>query len=153
MNWATSILISVIVFPSTQGLLAAGGSQAFLGSGQETSAVDAKGVRHSVPSETAAPWLNDRIKAVAPEYPYADRARHHVGSGRFHLYLDLATGGVTQIRITKSTGFASLDQSAVAALRQWRWKPGRWKEIDLPVTFTIRPNFVPAPGSVRLPRG
>jgi hypothetical protein len=41
--------------------------------------------------------------------------------------------GVTVVR---STGFAELDTSAVAALRQWRWKPGKWKEIEMAVEFT-----------------
>jgi TonB family protein len=126
-------------------------SQAFLTQGQPTSAVDAKGVRHSVASGQPAPWLNDRVRAVAPQYPYADRARHHVGIGRFHLVLDLKTGIVTGISVTKSTGFAGLDASAVAALRQWRWKPGRWKEIDLPVTFTMNQSYGPPRGATRLP--
>ena|ERR1700719_1830242 len=127
------------------------GSQAFLEQGQPTSAVDAQGARHRAPSETAAPWLNDRIKAIAPEYPYADRGQHHVGIGQFHLVLDLKTGVVTRITVIKSTGFRTLDAAAVGALRQWRWKPGRWREIDLPVTFILRQNYVPPPGSVSLP--
>jgi TonB family protein len=126
-------------------------SEAFLTQGQPTSAIDAKGIRHSAPSETAAPWLNDRIKAIAPEYSYADRAQRHVGTGQFHLVLDLNTGVVTRITVIKSTGFPTLDTSAVAALRQWRWKPGRWKEIDLPVAFILRQTYAPPPGSVPLP--
>jgi hypothetical protein len=36
-----------------------------------------------------------------------------------------------------------------AALRQWRWKPGKWKEIDIPVSFTIEEQFEP-PGRIPL---
>jgi TonB family protein len=126
-------------------------TRAYLSQGQPTSAMDAKGVRHSAASREPAPWLDDRVKGVAPEYPDADRAKHHVGIGRYHIVLDLKTGGVTKISVIKSTGFRTLDAAAVAALRQWRWKPGRWKEIDLPVTFVLRADYAPPPNSVRLP--
>jgi TonB family protein len=128
-------------------------AQAFLGLGQQTSAVDAKGVRHSASTGQAAPWLDDRVKAVAPEYPYADRARHHTGAGRFRLELDLKIGAVNKITVTKSTGFQTLDNCVIAAFRRWRWKPGRWKEIDVPVDFRLgRPPRRLPPGSVRLPQ-
>jgi TonB family protein len=37
----------------------------------------------------------------------------------------------------QSTGTPALDESAMEALRQWQWKPGKWKEIDVPITFAI----------------
>ena len=54
----------------------------------------------------------------------------------FQLNLDLKTGLVTRVTMIKSTGFPALDTSAVASLRQWRWKPGKWKEIEIGVAFT-----------------
>ena len=84
-----------------------------------TGAVDAKGVRHDGNSypRKHPPWLDDRVKTVAPDYPYAERARHHQGAGWYRLELDLKTGIVAQVIIAKSTGFSELDQCAVSAFR------------------------------------
>jgi TonB family protein len=38
----------------------------------------------------------------------------------------------------QSTGAAALDENAMKALHQWQWKPGKWKEIDVPITFAGR---------------
>jgi len=102
-----------------------------------SSAVDARGVRHRG-SEYAGrlPWMNDVLTTVTPEYAYSERAQRHMGSGLFRLTLDLKTGTVKQVSVVKSTGAPALDDSAVDALRRWRWKPGRWQEIDMPITFS-----------------
>jgi TonB family protein len=155
MNSRVLLLFALLAITATQPRLLAQ-SQAFLSTEEGTTAIDAKGVRHSGPPRQPgrlAPWLLDRVKAVAPDYPYSDRAQHHTGTGRFRLQLDLKTGAVTRIIITNSTGFRTLDNCALVALRQWRWKPGRWKEIEMPVTFRLErgPPQLP-PGSVRLPK-
>src|SRR5437879_1305668 len=73
---------------------------AYLGA-RGTSAVDAKGVRHNGDDypRKHPPWLDDRVKAVAPDYPYSERARRHEGAGWFQLALDLRTGAVTQVSV------------------------------------------------------
>jgi len=151
MNWRVSLFSALTCVCVGAATLHAQQSAAYLTTGESTSAVDAKGRRHTAAGEVSAPWLNDRVKAVAPDYPYAERARHHTGEGRFHLYLDLATGMVTNVIVTKSTGFSGLDRCAMDALRKWRWKPGRWKEIELPVGFIIRLDIRGRPGDIRLP--
>jgi len=67
--------------------------------------------------------------------------------------VDLKTGAVTNVAVVKSTGVATLDNSAVTAFRKWRYRSGKWKEVDLPVTFTImsRPPRLP-PGATPLPK-
>jgi TonB family protein len=103
-----------------------------------SAAVDAKGVRHRGSDYPGrAPWMNDVIHMVKPDYPYAERAQHHQGSGLLRLELDMKTGSVTRIAIVTSTGYTALDSCATTAFYQWRWKPGRWKEIDVPMTFTF----------------
>jgi TonB family protein len=72
----------------------------------------------------------DRIWSIAPDYPYSERARRHSGSGYFQVTLDTKTGAVTKVAVRNSTGFPTLDNCAVAALRQWRWKPGKWREVE-----------------------
>jgi TonB family protein len=110
------------------------------GSAPNSSAVDAKGARHrgSDYSEKRAPWMDDTIKAVTPDYPYEYRSRHLGGSGLFRIMLDVNTGSVNEVTVLKSTGFSMLDSCAIRALRKWRWKSGRWKEISIPITFRVR---------------
>jgi hypothetical protein len=76
-----------------------------------------------------------------------------MGTGLYRQYIDLKTGAVTNVAVVKSTGVATLDNSAMAAFGKWRYKPGKWKEIDLPVTFTMmsRPPRLP-PGAKALPK-
>src|SRR5258708_35492567 len=105
------------------------------------SAVDASGKRHLGSREFPGldePWIRDRLKFVPPDYSYADRAQHHQGDGLFRISLDVKTGLVTQVAIVKTTGFPSLDASAIAAIHKWRWKPGRWKEVDIPMRVVMR---------------
>jgi protein TonB len=53
-------------------------------------------------------------------------------------------GHVTDVVVTKSAGHADMDQAAVAAVRQWRFEPGRRGEepigmwVVLPVEFRIK---------------
>ena len=135
-------------------VLQGAGSTAYMSdTGITSSAVDAKGIRHFSEKypRNVPPWIRDRIKAFAPDYPNRDRAERNEGTGVFRLILDLKTGAVTRVTIVKSTGFATLDRSTIAAFRRWRWKPGKWKEIEMPVRFTMswRPPKLP-PGAVRI---
>jgi TonB family protein len=102
-----------------------------------TGAVDASGVRHSGSDYgMKPPFLLDITNAVAPYGPHrSDRFPGPQGSGLFQLQLDLKTGSVTNVTVVRSTGFAALDTLAVGALRKWRWKPGKWKEIEMSVAF------------------
>jgi TonB family protein len=146
-------LVAMLLFPA--GLLGQG-SEGFLGGGDDLpgSAVDANGRRHTEPAHSSAlsPWMKDRVKSVAPYYPIEDRRLHHTGLGWFRIYLDLNSGAVSRVLVLHSTGFVTLDNSVSSTLRQWRWRPGKWKEIDLPVKFVIgRPPATLPPGVVRLP--
>lgn len=117
------------------------------------SAVDARGLRHQARdyANNHAPWLDDRITVIAPKYPLDDLRLHHEGAGRFRLVLDLNSGGVKQVLMTQSTGFSSLDRNAIAALQQWRWKPGRWREVELRIVFTMSGSPPVARGAVKIP--
>ena len=103
-------------------------------------------------SANRPPWYTDAVKVVGFEYPYWDRALHHQGTGMFHVSIDPRTGLLTKIEIVKSTGFKSLDGVAVKTLHHWRWKPGKWKEFAIPVTFVVTKKLMPAPpGTINLP--
>src|ERR1700730_16468030 len=101
-----------------------------------------------------APWLPDLVDHPYPDYSYEARSRRWEGEGIFHVTLDFNTGLPTDVRTTRSTGFKMLDEAAIAALRQWGLRPRKWKEIDVPVRFTMHPR--PRPGyraGVPLDRG
>ena len=112
---------------------------AYLQGGNNWTAVDVKGNRFDGRTYQAKypPWIADRVTALAPEYPLEERRAVHEGTGFFRLTIDARTGSVISVDLVKSTGFRKLDACAVAALRQWRWKPGKWREISLAVKFTI----------------
>jgi TonB family protein len=112
----------------------------------ESSAIDAKGIRHrpSDYGDKRAPWMVDRIKFVQPNYPVHARARHKQGTGVFRISLDVNTGSVTKVLVVKSTGFSVLDDSAIKAIRLWRWRPGKWKEVETSVAFTLGSGRHPA---------
>jgi len=120
-----------------------------------SSAVDANGVRHRAQDYGGRPppWIDDQTKALAPEYPFEARRLRHEGSGLFRLTLDLRSGVVVNITVLRSTGFNELDASAVSAFRKWRWKPGKWKQIDKSIIFKLEPVPAPPPrGAARLPQ-
>ena len=137
------MIVVCLAFPLD--IYAQGSSTHLNPNSHDTSAVDAKGVRHHG-SEYAGnpPWLNDLLKSVASEYPDEERRLRHQGRGIIRLTVDLKTGVVTKATVIKSTGFRTLDRCAVASAQRWTWKPGKWKEIDLPIIFHIGKN-TPAP--------
>jgi TonB family protein len=152
-RWILSLAsIALAILPSA---LHAARSTAYIAdTGIPSSAVDAKGVRHfstKYPRQSA-PWIRDRVKSFAPDYPYRDRAQRNEGTGIFRMTLDLKTGAVTRVTMVKSTGFATLDRSTIGAFRRWRWQPGKWKEIEMPIRFTMSPAppRLP-PGAIRIP--
>ena len=108
----------------------------------ESSAIDTKGAHHrggGYPGKRP-PWIDDAVKAPTPEYSYQDRKLGHQGSGVFRLVLDPSTGSVTKVIVLKSTGFSTLDYGASISLQKWRFKPGKWQQVDLPITFAMRPG-------------
>src|SRR5215470_8153216 len=100
-------------------------------------AVDAKGGRHQASQypKGHVPWIEDEVKTVKPDYSYTERARRMGGFGLYRVTLDLKTGSATKVTVIQSTGVPALDDSAMKALRQWLWKPGKWKEINVPIAF------------------
>jgi len=108
-------------------------------------AVDANGIRHVAKGCGQPPWFADMTRKRKPDYPYSERSLHHEGSGFFRLTLHPKTGAVANIEIVRSTGFPKLDEAAIKTFRDWRWKPGKWKEVDVPITYTFPPAKGPQP--------
>jgi TonB family protein len=108
----------------------------------ECSAVDINGVRHRKSDYgDRTPWDSDVTKFVRPDYPSNARASRIEGNGLFRVTLDITTGAVTNVAVLKSTGSSGLDHATIKAMQLWQWKPHRWKEVDVPVTFTMRSGW------------
>ena len=76
----------------------------------------------------------------APRYPVDSLGHRPTGRGIAVVQVDQKTGWVTSARIEKSTGSRLLDDAALEAFRQWRFRPGSAPEIHLPINFTKGAN-------------
>ena len=76
------------------------------------------------------------IKFGRMHYPWLARQQYRSGSGTFRVYIK-PDGKVRTVGVVRSTGHHYLDLAAAAGLYQCVFKPGRRRELDLPVTFTL----------------
>ncbi|MEY2481242.1 MAG: Gram-negative bacterial TonB protein C-terminal [Verrucomicrobiota bacterium] len=70
-----------------------------------------------------------------PIYSPEARRQKLRGTGTYLLHFDTATGAVTDVTVTQSTGAALLDQAALTAFRQWHAQPNCPKEFPLTISF------------------
>ena len=57
------------------------------------------------------------------------------GDGLFVIDFD-PSGHATAVHVVKSTGSAKFDATTIARLKRWTVKPGAFKHITVPVTYT-----------------
>jgi TonB family protein len=110
---------------------------------QTVSAVDARGRRYvsRILDTTPDPWKTDGLYAPKPDYPYSERSLHHEGLVIIRLDIDTKTGTTTYVTMLQSSGFPKLDEAAVRCMARWRWKPGTWKQVEVPVIFTMSGTY------------
>jgi TonB family protein len=75
-------------------------------------------------------------RAPRPRYPYEVRSRHITGRGVCVVEVDARSGSVTSASMASSIGNPILDNAALSAFRQWRFKPGSVSKVRIPITFT-----------------
>jgi TonB family protein len=96
-------------------------------------------------------WSKNGVvqRRVQPIYPYEGRRFDLKGSGQFICELR-PDGSVARVRVAESTGHSVLDNAAIMALKQWRFKPGVFSKVRIPVNFTLEiADWVKVPNSVR----
>lgn len=76
------------------------------------------------------------LSAPHPSYPYEARRSKRTGSGKFLLWLD-PDGSVTEVRVIQSTGSPILDQVSLSTLSRWHRRPGVYRQVYVPITFTL----------------
>lgn len=104
---------------------------------REILAIDSNGVTRKAkydPDEFPR-WFEDATRAPMPPLPAHASQGTGAGRGVYRLALDLKTGLVTKATTVRSCGYPILDQFAVTAMRKWKWDPGKWKVVDIPVHF------------------
>src|SRR5216117_4539122 len=77
------------------------------------------------------------VNAPRPQYPYEARSRHITGSGVCVVTVNPASGNVTGGSMAQSIGNPILDNAALSAFRQWRFRPGTVSQVRIPITFTM----------------
>lgn len=86
---------------------------------------------------------------MQPIYPYDARRFDLTGRGRFICELR-PDGSVAKVRVSESTGHTILDKAAMEGLRQWRFKPGLFSKVRIPVFFHLNiAHWVKVPDAVR----
>jgi TonB family protein len=75
------------------------------------------------------------LYAPPPKYPKDVQGYRPRGSGIVVMEIDKKTGLVKLARMEKSTGNKLLDDAALQAFSQWRFKPGSASRIHCPITF------------------
>ena len=94
----------------------------------------------TAPSSLAPPQ-GGKPKALAlyaprPKYPKDTQGYYPAGSGIVLMEVDKETGLVKSARMEKTTGNKLLDDAALQAYSQWRFKPGSVSKVHCPITFS-----------------
>jgi TonB family protein len=80
-------------------------------------------------------------QTVDPKYPGEARDTGLTGRGVAKVKVDPRTGYVTSAWMLKSTGHQILDNAAMEAFRQWRFRPKTVTSAEIPVQFTMKGVF------------
>ena len=81
----------------------------------------------------------ETLLRVQPRYTEAARIGHIQGTVVVQATID-RTGAVTDVRLVKSLGFG-LDEAAMSAVKQWRFRPATLGGRPVPVFFQLTVRF------------
>jgi protein TonB len=94
----------------------------------------------SVPEEYIPPKAIKKVKLIYPQWA-KDRGYQGEVSLKVQVFAD---GQVGEIRVEKSSGYEILDHSAIDAVKQWEFIPGRegnapiWYWAIIPIRFQLK---------------
>lgn len=87
------------------------------------------------------PRIDTRRPLTLPDYPPDAIRANYQGQADLEVYV-LPSGRVSEARIARSTGFPSLDRSAIQeAKRSWRLIPGTQNGAPVAQWYTVRVTF------------
>ena len=79
-----------------------------------------------------------KVKDAAPNYPDIAKQARVQGIVILEAIIDPA-GNVTNVRVLRSIPL--LDQSAIAAVKQWKYEPTMLNGVPVPIVMTVTVNF------------
>jgi protein TonB len=98
--------------------------------------------RASSPLKGAKEALPDYLRNPPPTYPETSRLAKEEGVVMVLVEVG-AMGTPTDVRLQRSSGYASLDEAAIRAVREWRFRPGTMggvavaSSVSIPVRFEL----------------
>ena len=90
------------------------------------------------PTQMAVP---DYLSNPKPNYPAADRAAGHQGRVILRVRVS-AEGRPESVSLLQSSVYSGLDQSALDAVRHWKFRPARIGPLAIPINADVPVNFV-----------
>ena len=98
-------------------------------------------------------WEKDLDYMEAPAYPAVAKRWHVQGAGIFRVSIDITTGRVTDVSVQVYRVWSARRQRHPHP-QTWRWKPGRSRQVNVPISFKLDPPWAnkPFPGASPLPR-
>jgi TonB family protein len=99
----------------------------------QTTAVWSDGHSSSLSDEEL---MRHALASPAASYPEEAQQKKLTGSGVYELRINQA-GATTSVAIVKSSGSRVLDTAATTAFRKWRFKPGTFRAIRIPVSWSV----------------
>jgi TonB family protein len=122
-NWHFS-LIAILAIGLSSTVRAAEQTMAVWSDGHTSGLSDEELMRYA----TASPGAG---------YPEAAQKAQLSGSGLYELQIN--KGGVTiAVAVLKSSGKPVLDQAARSAFLKWRFKPGVFSRVRVPVSWSVK---------------
>ncbi len=85
------------------------------------------------------------VYAPLPSYPEEARIHHWGGFALYEVHCQF-NGTAPYVFTRISTGHQVLDEAGKAALRQWRWHPGRLRLLAIFMTFEPGKQSTPSSG-------
>ena len=117
------LLIAVVALSLSSAAFAAEKTTAVWSDGHSSALSDEELMRYALASPSAG-------------YPEAAQKAKMTGSGLYELQINKA-GTTTGVAIVKSSGSAALDQAARIAFLKWRFKPGIFSRVRIPVSWSV----------------
>jgi TonB family protein len=79
--------------------------------------------------------LRNALASPGPAYPEEAQKAKTSGSGIYELRINKG-GTITSVVIVKSSGSDVLDRAATTTFKRWRFKPGIFMSIRIPVSWS-----------------
>lgn len=96
--------------------------------------------RASAPMKGAKEALPDYLSNPPPAYPESSRLARE--EGVVMVLVDVgALGTPSGVRLQRSSGYSALDQAAIRAVREWRFRPGTMAGMAVASTVSIPVRF------------